>query len=115
MTAVRNDTGRLPAKSAATVTITETTSQPYGGSSCTDTITRGLARRRDAALRLPALICGHRDPDLCRVTPAGRSSFGLTRRELISEIRRCHRSGWQRWELDTLFSTASDHDRDAAQ
>lgn len=111
---IRNDGGRLPAKSAATVTITETTSKPDGGPSCGDTITRGLARRRDAARRLAALICGHRDPDLCQVATAGRSSFGLTRRELISEIRRCHRSGWQRWELDARFTAAGDHGGEAA-
>jgi len=31
------------------------------------------------------------------------SSFGLTRRELRAEILRCHRLGWQLWELRYRF------------
>jgi hypothetical protein len=31
------------------------------------------------------------------------SSYGLTRRELRAEIRRCHRLGWQLWELRYRF------------
>jgi hypothetical protein len=102
----RNDGGRLPAKSAATAAITETTTASYmhAGPSCAARIARGLRQRRDAALRLAPLVCGHGDPDLCLVVPGGPSSFGLSRRELVSEIRRCHAGGWQRWELDATFA-----------
>jgi hypothetical protein len=31
------------------------------------------------------------------------STFGLTRRELAAEIRRCRASGWLDWEIRTRF------------
>jgi hypothetical protein len=97
--------GRLPAKSAATATITAAmTRQVHSRPSYTATISAGQQQRRDAALRTAPLSCGHRDPLLCGTTHDQPSAFSLTRRELITEIRRCHQAGWQRWELAARFA-----------
>lgn len=33
----------------------------------------------------------------------GPSTYGLTRREIRAEIRRCHAAGWQLWEITGRF------------
>ena len=75
-----------------------------------------LRRRLDAALRLPPLPCGCRDPLWCL---AGRcapprpeaqesrfgqpSSYSLSRLELSRHICELRRSGWQPWEIKVRF------------
>ncbi|MGC9473269.1 hypothetical protein ACP4I1_03790 [Streptomyces sp. WG4] len=61
---------------------------------------RELRRRHRAALRTPPLDCGHRDPIRCAVAPHGRSSYGLTVRELLAERSRLLTAGWTPGEVD---------------
>jgi len=63
-----------------------------------------LRRRHLAALRTPLRICGHRDPMRCAVAPYGRSTFGLTARELLAERRRLLNAGWTPGEVDARLS-----------
>lgn len=61
-----------------------------------------IRRRYKAALRLPPLECGRRDPlekEPCRQP----SDYGLTPEELRAEIRRCQEAGWQPWEIRARF------------
>jgi len=66
--------------------------------------TQALRHRQLAALRTPPLACEHRDPILCAVAPHGRSTFGLTVRELIAERSRLLNAGWTPSEVDARLS-----------
>jgi hypothetical protein len=59
-------------------------------------------RRRLAALRLPPLDIGRRDP-LVPPFEWRPSSYGLTGRELAAEVARCRDRGWQGWEVRQVF------------
>lgn len=39
----------------------------------------------------------------CRQYRPMPSDFGLTRREVVAEIRRCSHAGWTGWELQSRF------------
>lgn len=65
-----------------------------------------LARRYVAALRLPPLDCGDRDPLLCRVAPACSSSFSMSSRELAAERARLLARGWGLHEIRTVLAPA---------
>ncbi|MGC9437667.1 hypothetical protein [Streptomyces sp. WG5] len=65
---------------------------------------RELRRRHLAALRTPPLACGHRDPIRCAVAPHGRSSYGLSVRELLAERSRLLTAGWTPGEVDTRLN-----------
>ena len=56
-------------------------------------------RRRDAALRLPPLDHGHRDPLDRLTTPVGPATFGLTPAELVAEAHRLRAEGWSACEV----------------
>jgi hypothetical protein len=81
-----------------------------GGKSLTDTVTPAadfvgqLRCRRDAARRLPALCCGHRDPSDCQVRPAGPSTFALTADELRRHANSLAAAGWQLDEITAVLA-----------
>jgi hypothetical protein len=67
-----------------------------------------LARRREAALRLPPLPDGHRDPlDAAGPRFGQPSTYSLPARELARHIRQLRRSGWQGWEVRARFGSGS--------
>ncbi|MEV7009560.1 hypothetical protein [Streptosporangium sp. NPDC051022] len=66
-----------------------------------------LTRRRAASRRLPPLADGRRDP-LDPPDRPGPCSFGLSRAELVAEVRRCRSRGWGDWELRTVFVNPSE-------
>lgn len=61
----------------------------------------GRVRRHAAALRLPALDCGHHDPLDCHHDgPDVPGTLGLTPAELRAEANRLALGcGWQIWEV----------------
>ncbi|MEU3898818.1 MULTISPECIES: hypothetical protein [Streptomyces] len=65
---------------------------------------RELRHRHLAALRTPPLDCGHHDPIRCAVAPHGRSSYGLTARELLAERSRLLTAGWSPGEVDARLN-----------
>jgi hypothetical protein len=77
-------------------------------------IAADLRRRAAAALRMTSVPAGQADPLRCMVEPHGQSSFGLTFAELTAEVRRCHDSGWQVWELHARFTVHGSSDREVA-
>ncbi|MFE7387240.1 hypothetical protein [Streptomyces sp. NPDC057582] len=67
----------------------------------TATIPQQVRSRHLASLRTPPLPCGnHRDPALHQVAPHGRSTYGLTARELLAERSRLLTAGWTPGEVD---------------
>lgn len=70
----------------------------------TDPTPQQARRRRAAAYRCAPLDHGHRDPLDQFATPAGPSSYGLTRAELLRELRRCAANGWSPAELRARFT-----------
>lgn len=61
----------------------------------------GSGGTRDVQTSLPASCDA---AQACACTP---SAFGLSRRELRREIRRCHTAGWSLWELRHRFVNPS--------
>lgn len=62
-----------------------------------------VARRREAAHRMPPIACGHRDPIVCLARPDRPSTYSLTRLELYQEVQRRIEDGWQAWEIEARF------------
>jgi hypothetical protein len=67
-----------------------------------------LARRRQAALRLPPLGDGNRDPlDATALRFGPPSTYSLPAWELAAHIRELRRDGWQGWEVRVRFDAGS--------
>jgi hypothetical protein len=74
-------------------------------------IVTDLRRRREAALRLPPLPDGRRDPlDAAAPRFGSPSTYSLPARDLGRHIRQLRRQGWQSWEVRVRFGfgTATD-------
>lgn len=69
-------------------------------------MTLATAPRWRAALRTPPLLCGHRDPILCRIAPSGPSTYGLDDQQLAAERVRCLAAGWAMWEVAERLMSA---------